>query len=137
MLTAQRFARQVTEDGPDPSSKWGKDRTGSDAEDPDSEDFMPIPDAGSSPVLGKLPAQDPLRDWSDDDDDECQVLEVINTRPLAFKFPLPSTPVDLDDQVLDAQSVAVGGRAGSKKRSGTRPSAPSKRKKVTSHKARP
>ena len=91
---------------------------------------MPIPDAGSGPAPGKLPARDPLRDWSDDDDDECRILEVIDTIPLAFKFPLPSTAVDLDDQVLEVQPVA-------KKRSGTGPSGPSKRKKITSHKARP
>ena len=99
---------------------------------------MPIPDAGSGPAPGKLPARDPLRDWSNDDD-ECQILEVIDTRPLAFKFPLPSTPVDLDDQVPDAQPVAAKSRPGSNKRSGTGtgPLAPSKRKKVVSHKTRP
>ena len=97
---------------------------------------MSIPDVSSGPARGKLPARDPLRDWSDDDD-EVQILEVINTRPLAFKFPLPSTPVDLDDQVLDAQPVAVGGRSGPKKRSATGTSAPAKRKKVSGHKPRP
>ena len=49
----QRFARQKTEDGPDPSANWGKDVGVTDIEDPDDEDYMPIPDVGSVPATGK------------------------------------------------------------------------------------
>ena len=131
MFAVQRFLRQVSEDGPDPSTKWGKDRAESDTEDPDSEDYMPIPDAGSGPAPGKTPARAPIRDWSDDDD--CQILEVLDPRPLAFTFPLHPTSADPDDQVLEVAPIAVGGRAESKKRTGTGTSnAPKKKKKVVS-----
>ena len=49
-------------------------------EDPDNEDYMSIPDVGSVPVMGKTRAS--MRDWSDDDD--CQILEVLDPRPIAF-----------------------------------------------------
>ena len=130
MFAVQRFLRQASEDGPDTSTKWGQDRTESDTEDPDSEDYMPIPDAGSGPAPGKTPARDSIRDWSDDDDDDCQVLEVLDPRPLAFTFPLPPTSADQDDQVLDVPPIAVGGRTGSKKRFGTGPSNAPKRRKM-------
>ena len=87
----QRLARQVNEDGLDPSSKWAKDREDSDTEDPDSEDYMPIPHAGTGPAPGKTPARDSLRDWPDDDDDDCQILEVYDPLPFAFTFPLHPT----------------------------------------------
>ena len=106
----------MNEDGLDPSSKWGKDREDSDTEDPDSEDYMPIHHAGTGPAPGKTPARDSLRDWPDDDDDDCQILEVYDPLPLAFTFPLHPTSADTDDQVLEVPPLAVGGRSGAKKR---------------------
>ena len=45
----QLFDRQATEDGPDPSSRWGPDRTELDSVDPDNEDTVPIPRAEPGP----------------------------------------------------------------------------------------
>ena len=58
---------------------------------------MPIPDVGSVPATGKAR----VRDWSDDDDDDCRVLEVLDPVPVAFAYPVPSPPADADDQVLE------------------------------------
>jgi hypothetical protein len=102
----QRFSHQQTEDGSDPSSKWGKDLDDSDREDPDTEDNMPIPHAGTRPTSGKTPVQDPLRNWTDDDDND---LEVLNPVPIAFKFPLNPTPADGEEQVLEVSPIAGGG----------------------------
>ena len=71
----QRFSRQGIEDGSDPSATWGTDRTEADAQDPDDDDNVPIPLAVPSPVTGKTRASS-LRDWSEDEDDDCQILEV-------------------------------------------------------------
>ena len=68
MLVSQRFARQKTEDGHDPSVNWGVDLLVADSEDPDDEDNMPIPDVGSVPATGKTPYS--VQDWSEDDDSE-------------------------------------------------------------------
>ena len=49
----QRFPRQATEDGSDPSATWGPDRAEADAEDPDDDDNVPIPIAVPGPATGK------------------------------------------------------------------------------------
>src|SRR5664279_4261048 len=113
-----------------PQANGGKDREDSDTEDPDSEDYMPIPDAGTGPAPGKTPARDPLRDWPDDDDDDCQILEVYDPLPLAFTFPLHPTSADMDDQVMEVPPLAVGGRGGAKKRAAAGTSNTQKRRKV-------
>ena len=71
----QRFPRQGIEDGSDPSATWGPDRTEADAEDPDDDDNVPIPIAVPGPATGKTRASS-LRDWSEDEDDDCQILAV-------------------------------------------------------------
>ena len=109
----QRFARQKTEDGSDPSANWGKDLVATDAEDPDDEDYMPIPDVGSVPASGKTRSS--MQDWSDDDDD-CRILEVLDLRPIVFSYPLPSTSADSGDQVLDVPPLAVGSQGPLRKR---------------------
>lgn len=126
----QKLTRQVNEDGLDPSSTWGRDREASDTEDPDSEDYMPIPHAGTGPVPGKAPARDSLRDWPDDDDDDCQILEVYDPLPFAFTYPLSPTSADPDDQGVEVPPIAVGGRGGGKKRAAPASSNPPKRRKV-------
>ena len=109
--------RQVNEDGLNPPSKWGQDREDSDTEDPDPEDQMPIPFAGTGPVPGKNPIRDSLRDWPDDDDDDCQILEVYDPLPFAFTYPLHPISADTEDQVIEVPPLAVGGRGrGGKKR---------------------
>ena len=85
----QRFGRQLKEDGPNPAAHWGADRVEADSEDPDDEDNMPIPDVGSVPATGKA-RDSSIRDWSDDDDDDCRILEVHDPLPVAFSYPVRS-----------------------------------------------
>ena len=73
---------------------------------------MPIPDVGSVPVTGKAR----VRDWSDDDDDDCRILEVFDPIPVAFAYPVPSPPADADDQVLDVEPLAMGPKGAVRKR---------------------
>ena len=119
MFVTQRFARQKTEDGPDPSAKWGKDLLVADTEDPDDEDYMPIPDVGSVPATGKTHAS--VQAWSDDDD--CQILEVYDPCPVAFSYPLPPTSADSGGQVLEVVLLAVGSQGLTGKRAATGSSA--------------
>ena len=77
----QKFDRQATEDGPNPASKWGPDRTVADIVDPDNEDNVPIPLAGAGTAPGKTRARGSIKDWSDDDSDDCVLLEVHNPQP--------------------------------------------------------
>ena len=121
----------MTEDGDNPASKWGKDRVDSDMEDPDSEDHMPIPDAHAANIdsaLGNIPAH-PIRDWPDDDDDDCQILEVLDPKPIRFMPPSSPPPADLDDLVMDEPPLATGGRGRKRGTAGTKAEA-SKRRKV-------
>ena len=86
--------------------------------DPDNEDTLPIPLAGARTAPGKIPARTSIRDWSEDDNDDCELLEVLNPQPLAFAYPLPSTSVDLDGQTSNMEPVAAGGRGTTRKRAG-------------------
>ena len=113
MLISQRFARQKTEDGQDPSAKWGADLLVTDTEDPDDEDNMPIPDVGSVPASGKTRSS--IQDWSEDDDD-CTILEVYDPCPIAFTYPLPSTSADSGGQVHDVPPLATGPKGPPRKR---------------------
>jgi hypothetical protein len=108
LLVIQRFSRQIHEDGADPSSTWGKDHEDSDKEDPDNEDIIPIPHAGSGPVPGKTPTRDPLREWPDDDESDCEILEILDPKPLAFTFPPCPTSVNPEEPVLDVPPLAMG-----------------------------
>ena len=107
----QRFARQAAEDGSDPADTWGPDQVEVDTADPDDEDNVPIPIAVSGPTTGKTRASS-LRDWSEDEDDDCQILEVYDPLPVAFSYPVPSPPADSDDQVLEVEPLAVGANKG-------------------------
>ena len=107
----QRFPRQAIEDGSDPSATWGPDWVQSDSKDPDVEDNVPIPVAVPGPTTGKTRASS-LRDWSEDEDDDCQVLEVYDPLPVAFSYPVPSPPADSNDQVLEVEPLAVGANKG-------------------------
>ena len=68
---------------------------------------MLIPDVGSIPATGKARVSS-ARDWSDDDEDDCQILEVHDPSPVAFSYPVPSPSADSDDQVLEVAPLAVG-----------------------------
>ena len=71
----QRFARQAAEDGSDPAANWGADRIEADSKDPDDEDNVPIPATVPGPATGKTRASS-LRDWSEDEDNDYQILEL-------------------------------------------------------------
>ena len=119
---SQRFLCQKAEDEAHPPSAWGKDREASDTEDLDSEDYMPIPHVGSGPSSGKAYARDPIPILSDDDDDECQVLEALDIMPLAFTFPLNPTPAAAGKKETEVSPAAAGGaRAGPIKRTAPSP----------------
>ena len=111
----QRFARQAAEDGPDLAANWGADRVETDSEDSDDEDNAPIPAADPGPAMGKTRASS-IRDWSDDEDSDCEILEVYDPRPVAFSYPLPSTPADSGGQVHDAPPLAKGTKGQPRKR---------------------
>ena len=119
----QIFARKEIEDGRTPCTKWALDRIGSDLDDPDSEDHMPIPDAGPVPVSGKPRSRDPLLDWSNDDSEDCQILEVHSIIPLAYKPPLPQPPVNPRNQVQDPAPDTSRCQAGTRKRPSAEPTA--------------
>ena len=78
LLLAQIFDRQRIEDGPDPASKCAPDRATYDLEDPDNEDYVPIPLVIASTPPGKTRARGSIRDWPDEDSDDCVLLEVLN-----------------------------------------------------------
>ena len=119
----QRFSRQRIEDGSDPSATWGPDRTEADAQDPDDDDNVPIPLAVPGPATGKTRASS-LRDWSEDEDDECQILEVHDAIPVAFAYPVRSPSADSDDQVQEVDPPAVGTAKGqTRKRPAAAPTA--------------
>ena len=104
-----------------PSARWGQDLLASavaEVEDPDDEDHMPIPAAGA-PASGKPQARASIRDWSDDDDNDCQILEALDARPIAFAYPLPSAPAAPDVQVPSTRPATTGNRGGSRKRAVT------------------
>ena len=76
---------------------------------------MPIPDVGSTPAMGKTRVSS-IRDWSEDEDDDCQVLQVFDPHPVAFSYPVPSPPADSDNQVLEVAPLAVGPKGAVRKR---------------------
>ena len=119
----QRFPRQAIEDGSDPAATWGPDRTEADVKDPDDEDNVPIPLAVPGPAMGKTRASS-LRDWSEDEDDDCRILEVYDALPVAFAYPVRSPSADSDDQVQEVDPPAVGAAKGqTRKRPAAAPSA--------------
>ena len=91
MLFLQRFTRQATEDGDLETRKWTKDRRPrpEETEDPDNEDFMPVPRAKAS-TSGKPSARVFVQDLSDDEDDDCQILDPIDAIPISWSAP-PAT----------------------------------------------
>ena len=116
----QRFLRQQAEDGDDPSANWGADLPilATEAEDPDDEDNLPIPDAKqpasaktrASPS-GKKPvrASPSIRDWSEDDDDDCRILDPIDAVLVSYAYPLPSGPANLAGQDKKSRKRAGAG----------------------------
>ena len=92
----QKFERQQVEDGPDPASKYGPDRTAYDQVDPDGEDTISVPLARRGPSKHSAPPlkRDTFPQGPAVDDDDCVILKVHNVAPLSFAYPLPSVSVD-------------------------------------------
>ena len=117
-----------------PVSKWGKDRTASDSEDPDPEDQILAPKV--APNRGKTSVRPSVQNLSSDaDDSDVEVLEVIEARPLRFSYPVPTKPADME--VPRAERGTVGGSrpAGSQTKRGEgrgQRDPPAKRRKVCS-----
>ena len=132
----QLFSRQQTEDGPDLASKCAPDHADLDMEEPDNEDHLPIPLAVPGGPPGKTRDRSSIRDWSDDDCDDCVLLEVLDPSPISFAYPLPSTSVDPDEQDQDVPPGAAEDRVPARKRTGTSTSdaeaatPPAKKKKI-------
>ena len=97
---------------------------------------MPIPLAIAGTPPGKTRARGSIRDWSDDDSDDCVLLEVLNPPPISYAYPLPSTSVDPDEQDQDVPPGAAEDRVPARKRAGTSTSdaeaaaPPAKKKKI-------
>ena len=83
----------------DLSVHWGEDlpTPAVEDEDPDDDDNVHIPDARQpgktrATTSGKKPIQvsSSIRDWSEDDDDDCRILDPIDATPVSYAYPLPS-----------------------------------------------
>ena len=103
----QKFERRKAEDEPNPSSKWGPDRTTYDQVDPDGEDTIPVPLTRRVPSKHSAPSlkRDTFPQGPVEDNDDCVILEVHNVAPLSFAYPLPSVSVE-----SGAQPAAGKGR---------------------------
>jgi len=126
----QKLLRQVNEDGDLGHRTWAPDRADSDTEDPDSEDFVAIPKAIPRAQISKGNSSgNPIKDWTDDDDsDDCQILEVLDPKPLRS---LPSA--DMDAPASDAPAAAGGGPGKKRATTGTKTGTvgpPKRRKKL-------
>ena len=90
----QLFPRQEIEDGSDPISNCAPNRTELDPVELDDENHAAIPPFAPGGNPGKSHARSSIRDWSDDDSEDCVMLEVHDIEPLSFAYPMPSTSAD-------------------------------------------
>jgi hypothetical protein len=74
-------------------------------------------------------------DWSDDDVNYSDCIEVLNPMPLAFTFPLNPTSADIEEEVHEVAPLAA--RGGGKKHAAIAPVRGTKRRKVSGVKPRP
>src|SRR4051812_19467500 len=83
LFPLQMFERQKVEDA---IISFAPDRTEFDITDPEGHNCTPVEDVDRKPPLrsGKTPASNPIRDWTDDDEDECVFPEVFDFYPLLF-----------------------------------------------------
>jgi hypothetical protein len=88
LLFLQVFLRQETEDGNLATRKWTKDRRArpEETEDPDNEDYMPIPRPKAS-TSGKKSARVFVQDLSAVEDDDCRILDPIDAVPISWCAP--------------------------------------------------
>src|SRR3954454_22688118 len=79
----QMFERQKAEDA---IINFAPDRTEFDITDPEGHNCTPVEDVDSVTASrsGKTPSSNPIRDWTDDDEDECVFPEVLDSYPSLF-----------------------------------------------------
>src|SRR3954453_6645703 len=77
------FERQKAEDA---IINFAPDHTEFDSTDPEGHNCTPMEDVDPETALrsGKTPSSNPIRDWTDDDEDECAFLEVFDFYPSLF-----------------------------------------------------
>ena len=126
------------EDGPDPSVHWGDDLPAPEEgeEDPDDDDNVAIPAArqsGRSRASGKQPvrASSSIRDWSEDDDDNCRILDPIDAVPVAYAYPLSSSSANPTGAAPKPRKRAAASGTGASSASDLDPERPTKQQKKT------
>jgi len=85
----QLFDRQAIEDGDLETREWAPDRSPlrKDDKDADTDDYLPIPRA--KPVRkGKQPGHTPTYNISDDEGDDCRILDPIDAVPISWLPPV-------------------------------------------------
>ena len=90
---SQLFERQFAEDGDLTTRVWARDHspTPEGEEDPDNDDNLPIPRATRK---GKDSDHTPIFRVSDDDDDDCRILDPLD--PIPISWAPPSVPAKTD-----------------------------------------
>ena len=79
------FERQAIEDGDLTTQVWAPDRSlvHEGEEDPDNDDYLLIPRA--KPIhKGKQPDHTPFYDISNDEEDDCRILDPIDAIPISW-----------------------------------------------------
>ena len=113
------------------------DRAVSDTEDFDSEDYMPIPHAGTGPSTGKASAQAAVLLSSDDDEDDCCVLEPLDIMPLEFTFPMSPTSATTGEETGGDAGAGTRKRSTSVPKKREAPAVPKKKRKISGVKRMP
>ena len=88
MTLLKLFDRQITEDGDLSIREWAPDRSPlrEDEEDPDTDDHLLISHA--KPIRkGKQPDHAPVYNISDDEDDDCRILDPLDAIPTSWSPP--------------------------------------------------
>ena len=104
------FAHQKIDDGPDRVAKCAPDRTELDSEELDQYNTKATAPTATGRNPGKARERRTIRDWSEDDTDDCIALEVLNVEPLAYAYPMPSTSAEPAEQDQQATSSAAANR---------------------------
>ena len=87
------------------TKRWAPDRVDTDGVDPDSLTNTPKPPKDLKPEVGadargkgKSSASVPQK--PDDDDEDCQIIEVYDILPFSYAYPISSTSADTGGQVV-------------------------------------
>jgi hypothetical protein len=72
-------------------------------------------------------------DWTDDDDSDCEIIEVFDPMPFAYSYPPNPTSADTDE-ILEVLPVATGSR---KKWAGNKSEKPQPKKRKVVKRSRP